>query len=66
MTASAPPKAFSNVTCLSTGALLFCTDNVTVTAEEDRRYRGLADPRARRGFEVGLDVAIRVLAEPMS
>ena len=51
---------------LCTGALLFCTDNVTVTDEEDRRYRGLADPRVRRGFEVGLEVAIRVLAEPMS
>ena len=51
---------------LCTGALLFCTDNVTVTDEEDRRYRGLADPRVRRAFEVGLDVATRVLAEPMS
>lgn len=51
---------------LSTGALLLCTDNVTVTDEADRRYRGLADPRVRRGFDVGLDVAIRVLAEPMS
>jgi hypothetical protein len=36
-----------------------------VTEEEDRRYRGLADPRVRRGFEVGLDVAIRVLVEPV-
>lgn len=51
---------------LCTGGLLFCTDNVTVPDEEDRRYRGLADPRVRRGFEVGLDVAIRVLAEKVN
>ena len=51
---------------LCTAALLFCTDNVTVAAEEDRRYRGLVDPRVRRGFDVGLDVAVQVLAEPMS
>jgi len=50
---------------LRTGALLFCTDNVGLSDEEDRRYRGLADARVRRGFEVGLDVAVRVLAEPM-
>lgn len=51
---------------LCTGALLFCTDNVTVPDEEDRRYRGLAEPRVRHGFEIGLDVATRVLAEPMN
>lgn len=51
---------------LCTGALLFCTDNVGLSDEEDRRYRGLADGRVRRGFEMALDVATRVLAEPIS
>ncbi len=30
---------------LCTGALLFCTDNINLTDPEDRRYRGVADPR---------------------
>jgi len=50
---------------LLAGALLFCTDNVSLPREEDRGYRGLVDPRVRRGFEAGLEIAIRVLAEPM-
>jgi uridine phosphorylase len=48
---------------LATGALLFCTDNVTLARQADRRYRGLADPRVRRGFEAGLGAVMRVLAE---
>jgi len=47
---------------LAVGGLLFCTDNVTVPAERDRRYRGLADPRIRRGLELGLGAAVRALA----
>jgi uridine phosphorylase len=47
---------------LQTGALLFCTDNVSLSREEDRGYRGLADLRVRRGFEVGLDVVITTLS----
>jgi len=43
------------------GALLFCTDNITVEREEDRAYRGLGDPRVRSGFNAGLSAAIRVL-----
>jgi uridine phosphorylase len=49
---------------LETGALLFCTDNVTLAKEDDRGYRGLADPRVRRGFQAGLEVALGVLAAP--
>ena len=47
---------------LETSALLFCTDNVNQPCEEDRGYRGLADLRVRRGFEVGLDVVITTLS----
>jgi len=47
---------------LTTGALFFCTDNVTVADEKDRGYLGLADPRVRRGFETGLKVVIEVLS----
>ncbi len=50
---------------LQTGALLFCTDNVTVPKAEDHGYRGLADPRVRRAFEAGLDAVVRVLSSPM-
>jgi uridine phosphorylase len=49
---------------LQAGALLFCTDNVTLSKEEDRAYRGLGDPRVRRGFEAGLEAAISVLSAP--
>ena len=50
---------------LHTGALLFCTDNVTVQKAEDHGYRGLADPRVRRAFEAGLDAVVQVLSSPM-
>lgn len=49
---------------LRAGALLFCTDNVTLPREEDRGYRGLKDPRVTRGFEAGLAAAISVLSAP--
>ena len=44
------------------GALLFCTDNVTLPRDEDHGYRGLADPRVRRAFDAGLAVVIEVLS----
>jgi uridine phosphorylase len=50
---------------LQAGACLFCTDNVTLPRTEDHGYRGLRDPRVRRGFEAGLDVAVTVLTEPI-
>jgi len=49
---------------LRAGALLFCTDNVSLPREEDRGYRGLSDPRVSRGFKTGLEAAIAVLSEP--
>jgi uridine phosphorylase len=49
---------------LQAGALLFCTDNVTLPREEDRGYRGLKDPRVTRGFEAALKAAISVLSAP--
>ena len=50
---------------LETGALLFCTDNVTLAKKKDRGYRGLADPCVRRGFGAGLEAAIGVLSSPI-
>ncbi len=47
---------------LALGAVFFCTDNVTLAEGDDRVYRGLAEPRIRRGFEVGLGLAVSVLA----
>jgi len=50
---------------LRAGALLFCTDNVTLPGEDDHGYRGLKDPRVKRGFEAGLETAIAVLSAPV-
>jgi uridine phosphorylase len=44
------------------GALLFCTDNVTLPREKDHGYRGLEDPRVKHGFECGLEAALSVLS----
>ena len=46
------------------GALLFCTDNVTLSGNEDHGYRGLGDERVRSAFEAGLAAVISVLTEP--
>jgi uridine phosphorylase len=46
------------------GALLVCTDNVSLAREEDRGYRGLADPRVKRAFATGLGAVIEVLSGP--
>lgn len=46
---------------LRTGALLFCTDNVTVAKTEDRGYGGHRDPRVRLAFEAGIDAVVGVL-----
>jgi len=50
---------------LRAGALLFCTDNVTLPREDDHGYRGLRDPRVKRGFEAGVETAIAVLSAPI-
>lgn len=50
---------------LRAAALLFCTDNVTLPRDEDRKYRGLKDPRVKRGFDAGLEAAIAVLSAPI-
>ncbi len=47
---------------LSLGAVLFCTDNVTLPEEGDQRYRGLDEPRIRRGFEAALATAVEALS----
>jgi len=48
---------------LAMGALLFCTDNVTLPRDEDHGYRGLGDERVRSAFEAGLAAVMRVLTE---
>jgi uridine phosphorylase len=49
---------------LQAAALLFCTDNVTLPHEDDHGYRGLKDPRVRRGFEAGLGTVVEALSAP--
>ena len=46
---------------LQMGALLFCTDNVSLARTEDQQYGGLRDPRVRQAFEAGLDSVVEVL-----
>lgn len=47
---------------LEIGALLFCTDNVTLAKSEDQVYRGLASEAVRGGFEAGLELVVDLLA----
>lgn len=49
---------------LQAAALLFCTDNVTLPREDDHGYRGLKDPRVKRGFDAGLGTVVEVLSAP--
>ena len=46
---------------LEIGALFFCTDNVTLPDEKDRRYKGFQDERVVRGFEAGARAVLRVM-----
>jgi uridine phosphorylase len=48
---------------LKVAALLFCTDNTTLTKAKDQKYKGLGDKKVRRGFETGLDIVVHVLAQ---
>lgn len=47
---------------LIAGALLFCTDNVTLPKTSDQHYRGLDDPRVRAAFDAGLAACLEVLS----
>jgi uridine phosphorylase len=60
---AAPTAVVGSRLGLTVAGLLFCTDNVTLAEEEDRVYRGLSDPRVRRGFERGLEVSLQALVE---
>jgi len=46
---------------LEMGALLFCTDNVTLPRDNDHGYRGLKDDRVRRAFDAGLSAVVTAL-----
>jgi len=46
---------------LQMGALLFCTDNVSLPRAADQQYGGLRDPRVRSAFEAGVDAIVRVI-----
>lgn len=47
---------------LRVAALFFCTDNVTLKDESDRKRSGLENDKVRRSFELGADIAVSVLA----
>jgi hypothetical protein len=47
---------------LEMGALLFCSDNITLPEDADRLYGGLRNPATRRGFEAGAGVVVQVLS----
>ena len=49
---------------LEAGAVLFCTDNVTLPRTDDHGYRGLKDDRVRRAFDSGLSAVVQVLTRP--
>ncbi len=49
---------------IAAGALLFCTDNVTLEARQDRSYTGLADPRVERAFAACVDAALEATTGP--
>ena len=49
---------------LEAGALLFCTDNVTLPRDDDHGYRGLKDDRVRRAFDSGLSAVLQALTRP--
>jgi len=46
---------------LEMGALLFCSDNITLADRDDQLYGGLKNPATRRGFEAGAAAVIEVL-----
>ncbi len=46
---------------LEMGALLFCSDNITLPKTGDQLYGGLKNPATRRGFEAGAAAVIEVL-----
>ena len=46
---------------LEMGALLFCSDNITLPKTEDQLYGGLKNPATRRGFEAGAAAVVEVL-----
>lgn len=48
---------------LEMGALLFCSDNITLPEDGDRLYGGLRNPATRRGFEAGAEVVITTLTD---
>ncbi|MCK5378129.1 MAG: hypothetical protein KAJ78_01945, partial [Acidobacteria bacterium] len=48
---------------LTAGALLFCTDNVTLPKTSDQHYRGFADSRVRAAFDAGLATCLEVLTD---
>jgi uridine phosphorylase len=46
---------------LEMGALLFCSDNVTLPKTGDQLYGGLRNPATKKGFETGAGVVVEVL-----
>ncbi len=48
---------------LDMGALLLCTDNVSLPRPADQQYGGLRDSRVRSAFEAGIDAVVQVLQQ---
>jgi len=46
---------------LEMGAMLFCSDNITLADRDDQLYGGLRNPATRKGFEAGAAAVIEVL-----
>lgn len=46
---------------LEMGALLFCSDNITLADRENQLYGGLKNPATKRGFEAGAGAVVEVL-----
>ena len=46
---------------IAAGALLFCTDNVTLDSQQDRKYTGLSDPRVERAFGACVEAAMEAI-----
>jgi len=47
---------------LEVGALLFCSDNITLPETGDQLYGGLRNPATRKGFEAGAAAVVEVLS----
>ncbi len=48
---------------LKIGALYFCTDNITLPKESDKKYQSLSNDKVKLGFDTGLKIIMNILTE---